>query len=81
MSLSPYDIVLGEKSTVGSCAGVGTDWLSSMTLLEYGRIDPTKMFSMIVPLEELESALHELKSNDKLVKVFVSTEIDKRQIL
>lgn len=81
MSLSPFDIVLGEKSTVGSCAGVGTDWLSSMTLLEYGRIEPSRMFSMIVPLEELEDALHELKTNDKLIKVFVSSEINKRQIL
>ena len=39
------------------------------------------MFSMIVPLEELESALKELRSNPGLFKVFVSAEISKREIL
>jgi len=39
------------------------------------------MFSMIVPVEEIEDALKELKENPELTKVLVSTEIDKRQIL
>ena len=39
------------------------------------------MFSMVVPLEELESALKELRSNPELIKVFVSPEATKREIL
>jgi hypothetical protein len=39
------------------------------------------MFSMIVPLEELEAALKELRTNPALIKVFVSSEITKREIL
>jgi threonine dehydrogenase-like Zn-dependent dehydrogenase len=52
-----------------------------MTLIEHGRIVPKHMFSMIVPLEELEAALKELRSNPDLVKVFVSSDISKREIL
>jgi hypothetical protein len=39
------------------------------------------MFSMIVPLEELEGALKELRTNHDLIKVFVSSDISKREIL
>ena len=78
ISVRPYDLVLGEKNVVGSCAGVGVDWLDSMALLAHGRIKPQKMFSMVVPLEELESALNELKQNPDLIKVFVSPEIRER---
>lgn len=81
ITINPYDLVLGEKTVVSSCAGVGTDWLDSMTLISHGRIVPNKMFSMIVPLEELESALNELKTNPNLIKVFVSSEITERVIL
>jgi threonine dehydrogenase-like Zn-dependent dehydrogenase len=81
ISINPYDLVLGEKSVASSCAGVGVDWLDSMALLAHGRIKPEKMFSMVVPLEELESALNELKTNPDLIKVFVSAEIKERKIL
>jgi hypothetical protein len=39
------------------------------------------MFSMIVPLEELESALNQLRTDQNLIKVFVSSNISKREIL
>lgn len=78
ISVSPYDLVLGEKNVAGSCAGVGVDWLDSMALLAHGRIKPQKMFTMVVPLEELESALNELKENPDLIKVFVSPELKER---
>ena len=81
MCVRPFDLVLGEKHVTGSCAGVGVDWLDSMRLLEYGRIEPKKMFSMIVPLEELEDVLHEIKANPDIIKVFVSAEIEKRVYL
>lgn len=54
MALSPFDIVLNEKKVTASCAGVGNDWTDAITLIEHGRIDPKPMFSMVVPLEELE---------------------------
>lgn len=76
-----YDLVLGEKNIVGSCAGVGTDWTDSMALLSYGRIDPLPMFSLKVPLEELESALHQLKNDPTLTRVFVSPELSQREVL
>ncbi|RKY01483.1 MAG: alcohol dehydrogenase [Spirochaetes bacterium] len=79
--LKPFDIVLGERKIVGSCAGFGNDWSDAIALLQYGRIDPEPMFSMIVPVEELEDALKELQENPELTKVFVSTEIGKREIL
>jgi threonine dehydrogenase-like Zn-dependent dehydrogenase len=81
IKMKPFDFVLGEKKITGSCAGVGPDWTDAMTLIVNGRIKPEPLFSMIVPLEELESALKELRSNPNLFKVFVSSEISKREIL
>jgi threonine dehydrogenase-like Zn-dependent dehydrogenase len=81
IKVRPFDLVLGEKSVVGSCAGVGTDWTDAMALLAYGHIKPEKMFSLIVPVEELQAALEQLRSDPSLIKVFVSTEISKREIL
>jgi len=80
IKIRPFDLVLGEKKVVSSCAGVGNDWNESIKLLEYGRIKPKKMFSMEVPLEELQAALEQLRTDSKLIKVFVSPEISKRVI-
>jgi threonine dehydrogenase-like Zn-dependent dehydrogenase len=77
----PFDLVLGEMTVVGSCAGVGQDWPDAMALIARGHIKPESMFSLVVPLEELESALKELRTNPDLVKVFVSSEVSKREIL
>lgn len=79
--LPPYDFVLGEKKVSGSCAGIGNDWGDAITLLKYKRIDPTPLLSMVVPLEELEEALKELRENPKLFKVLVSPRIKERIIL
>ena len=81
IALRPFDVVLREKKVTASCAGVGNDWSDAITLLEHGRIDPRPMFSMVVPLEELEAALKEIRSNSQLMKVFVSPDATKRQIL
>ena len=81
IKVKPYDLVLGEMTIVGSCAGVGPDWPDAIALLANGHIKPESMYSMIVPLEELESALKELRTNPDLIKVFVSSEISKREIL
>jgi len=81
IKVKPYDLVLGEMTVVGSCAGVGPDWPDAIALLASGHIKPERMYSMIVPLEELESALKELRSNPDLIKVFVSSDIAKREIL
>ncbi|NLK87094.1 MAG: alcohol dehydrogenase catalytic domain-containing protein [Clostridiaceae bacterium] len=78
---SPYEFVLGEKKVSGSCAGIGNDWGDVLTLLKYKRIDPSSMFSMIVPLEELEQALNELRTNKDLIKVFVDPSIKERKVL
>ena len=80
MQLDPYQFVLNEKKVMGSCAGIGNDWGDAITLLKYGRIDPTPLISMIVPLEELEQALHEIQGSKTIVKVLVSPEIDERII-
>ncbi len=80
-SIPPVQFVLQEKRVSGSCAGIGNDWGDAITLLQYGRIDPRPLISMIVPLEELEDALKELRTNPKLVKVLVSPEIKERIIL
>lgn len=77
-SLPPYEFVLGEKKVSGSCAGIGNDWGDAITLLKYKRVDPSPMFSLVVPLEELENALLELRTNPRLIKVFVSPEIKER---
>jgi L-iditol 2-dehydrogenase len=77
----PYEFVLGEKKIQGSCAGIGNDWSDVIKLLEYGRIDPKPMFSQVVPLEELEDALYELKNEKEIIKIFVSPEIHKRIII
>jgi len=81
MTIRPFEFVLGEKKVTGSCAGVGQDWPDAMRLISSGRIDPKPLFSMKVPLEDLEWALHELRSNRNLFKVFVSPEISKREVL
>jgi threonine dehydrogenase-like Zn-dependent dehydrogenase len=79
--VKPFDLVLGEKNVASSCAGVGPDWPDAIALLAHGHIKPQPLFSMIVPLEELEAALRELRSDPKLTKVFVSCELSKREIL
>ena len=81
IAVKPYDLVLGEMTVVGSCAGVGPDWPDAIELLAHGHIDPKPMFSMIVPLEELEAALKQLRTDPSLIKVFVSADISKREIL
>ena len=81
ITVNPFDLVLGEKNVAGSCAGVGNDWTDAIALLQYGRVDPSPLFSMIVPLEELEPALKELRENKNLTKVFVSPETSERQML
>jgi 2-desacetyl-2-hydroxyethyl bacteriochlorophyllide A dehydrogenase len=81
MALAPFDLVLKEKKVTASCAGVGNDWSDAITLIEHGRIDPKPMFSMVVPLEDLEWALKELRTNKDLIKVFVSPEARKREVL
>lgn len=81
ITVRPFDLVLGEKNVAGSCAGVGNDWTDAVALLRYGRIDPSPLFSMVIPLEELEEALHELQRNRDLFKVFVSPESDTRKML
>jgi threonine dehydrogenase-like Zn-dependent dehydrogenase len=81
ITVKPYDLVLGEKTVVGSCAGVGPDWPDAINLLAYGHINPRRMFSMVVPLEELQSALEQLRTDQSLIKVFVSSEISTREIL
>ena len=78
-SLEPYEFVLGEKKVSGSCAGIGNNWAEAITLLQYGVIRPQKMFSMAVPLAELEQALEELKTNKDLIKVFVCPELEERK--
>jgi L-iditol 2-dehydrogenase len=77
----PYEFVLGEKKVTGSCAGVGSDWTDAMTLISNGRINPEPLFSMKVPLEDLDWALHELRRDPNLFKIFVSPEISEREIL
>lgn len=80
-SFEPYEFVLGEKKIRGTCAGIGNDWAEIINLLKYKRIDPTPMFSQVVPLEELEDAIHELKTNKNLIKIFVSPEITERVVI
>jgi threonine dehydrogenase-like Zn-dependent dehydrogenase len=77
----PAQFVLQEKKIGGSCAGIGHDWEVAIDLLKHERIDPRPLISMIVPLNELETALHELRQNKNLVKVLVSPEVTKRIVL
>jgi threonine dehydrogenase-like Zn-dependent dehydrogenase len=79
MKIRPYEFVLGEKKVTGSCAGVGQDWPDAITLISNGRINPKPLFSMKVGLEDLEWALHELRKDPSLFKVFVSPEQMERE--
>ena len=81
ISVSPFELVIKEKKIVSSCAGVGKDWNDAISLIQYDRVNPELLFSMIVPLEELEAALHELQKDQNLTKVFVSSEISERKML
>jgi threonine dehydrogenase-like Zn-dependent dehydrogenase len=81
MRMRPFEFVLGEKKVTGSCAGVGADWPDAMTLISAGRINPKPLFSMKVSLEDLEWALHELRRDPSLFKIFVSPEVTKREVL
>ena len=78
-ALEPYEFVLGEKKVSGSCAGIGNNWGDAITLLKYGIIDPSPMYSMAVPLAELEQALKEIREQNSLVKVFVCPELTERK--
>lgn len=79
-SLRPVEFVLQEKKVHGSTAGIGNDWQDAITLLQYDRIDPTPLVSMVVPLEETELAIKEIQANNKLIKVLVSPELKERQV-
>ena len=81
MKIRPFDFVLGEKKVTGSCAGVGQDWPDAMTEIASGRIDPKPLFSMKVPLEDLDWALHELRKDPSLFKIFVSPDINQREYM
>jgi threonine dehydrogenase-like Zn-dependent dehydrogenase len=81
VKLPPAKFVLQEKKIGGSCAGIGHDWEVAIALLQYKRVDPHPLISMIVPLSELELSLNELHQNKDLVKVLVSPEITERIIL
>jgi threonine dehydrogenase-like Zn-dependent dehydrogenase len=81
MRIRPFEFVLGEKKVTGSCAGVGSDWPDAMTLISAGRINPKPLFSLKVPLEDLEWSLHELRKDPSLFKIFVSPEVSKREVL
>jgi L-iditol 2-dehydrogenase len=81
MQIRPFEFVLGEKKITGSCAGIGGDWPDAITLLATRRIDPKPLFSMKVPLEDLDWALHQLRSDPSLFKIFVSPEVTERQQL
>jgi L-iditol 2-dehydrogenase len=81
MNMRPFEFVLGEKKVTGSCAGVGADWPDAINLIANGRIDPRPLFSMKVPLDDLEWALHELRRDLSLFKIFVSPEVSERQML
>ncbi len=78
MKMRPFEFVLGEKKVTGSCAGVGQDWPDAITLISNGRINPKPLFSMKVGLEDLEWALHELRKDPSLFKIFVSPEQTER---
>jgi len=80
-SLPPVEFVIQEKKVSGSTAGIGYDWGDAITLLKYGRLDPTPMVSMIVPLEELVDALNELRENPELIKVLVAPGATERKNL
>jgi len=80
MQVRPFEFVLGEKKITGSCAGIGDDWPDAITLLANGRINPKPLFSMKVPLEDLEWSLHELRKDPNLFKIFVSPEVSKREV-
>jgi len=81
ITVRPFDLVLGEKNIVGSCAGVGNDWSDSIALLQYGRIKPEPLFTLKVPLEELEDAIKLLQTNRNITKVLVSPDLTKREVL
>src|SRR5512136_179267 len=81
MQVRPFEFVLGEKKITGSCAGIGDDWPDAIALLAHKRIDPKPLFSMKVPLEDLEWSLHELRRDPNLFKIFVSPEVSTREIL
>ena len=81
MKIRPFEFVLGEKKVTGSCAGVGQDWPDAITQISNGRINPRPLFSMKVPLEDLEWALHELRSDPSLFKVFVSPDMTTREMM
>ncbi|MCJ7773100.1 MAG: hypothetical protein MUP22_08210, partial [Desulfobacterales bacterium] len=69
--VNTFDLVLKELNVTGSCAGVGEDWSDSITLLQYGRIVPDPVFSLKIPLEELEETLKQLMTDKELFKVSV----------
>ena len=77
-AIEPYEFVLGEKKVSGSCAGIGNNWGEAITLLKYKRIVPDTMFSLAVPLSDLDWALHELRRDPNLIKVFVVPDLKEK---
>jgi L-iditol 2-dehydrogenase len=74
----PFEFVLGEKGIRGSCAGIGNDWAEVINLLAYRRIDPTPLFSDIIPLEDVQAALADEVTSKKAIKIFVSPDATER---
>ena len=77
-SLPPVEFVTSEKKISGSCAGISYDWADALNLIKYGRVDPMPLISAIVPLEQLEETVNEIRTNHKLIKVLVSPQTQER---
>ena len=72
----PALVIRGDASSAEGT--VPWSWQDAVTLLTYRRVDPKPLYTVAVPMEDLQSALDELRSPDGPVYVFLNTSLKSR---
>lgn len=71
-SFAPQAVVLKEIGMKGSVAAMGDDMHEALTLLRYGRIDPSPFLRSTRPLEDTQAAIEDFALDQKYLKVQIA---------
>ncbi|MBW2056844.1 MAG: alcohol dehydrogenase catalytic domain-containing protein [Deltaproteobacteria bacterium] len=68
----PFQLVLGEMSITGSCAGMGNDFFEALTLVRYNRFSLEPFTHVKIPLENIQEGFDRVVNDRATLKVLIS---------
>ncbi len=68
----PFQLVLGEMSITGSCAGMGNDFFEALTLVRYNRFSLEPFTRVKIPLENIQEGFDRVVNDRATLKVLIS---------